>query len=263
MKRVAPVMSKITGTRLAQPCKPNTAWPMFQVKSKTCNLPFAVPTLGAHFGQLFVTPGDVFPVHEYELEVPMKSSAFSSCADAEQWARDLTWTADAVDSAEVLFQVPPDHFRGSQTFAGPWPGAEKIPLRCFQPKQVDGLFALGGCADVSREAAAAFGAEWAAYARATGAGTWCLGALRRSERRTEKRRSFSRALISALLRRPRGARLRLAAGPARMSHWKRHAATTQRPGMCRRRPVAVSAQGRYGCDRSSASWGPAKGCGGD
>ncbi|HOC55895.1 MAG TPA: FAD-dependent oxidoreductase [Verrucomicrobiota bacterium] len=99
--------------------------------------------------------GEVFPVHEYELEVPMRSAAFGAFAEAEQLARDLTWSPEAVDSAEVLFQVPPDHFRSRRTFGGRWPGADKVPLECFQPEHEERIFVLGGCADVSREAAAA------------------------------------------------------------------------------------------------------------
>ncbi len=99
--------------------------------------------------------GQVYPVHQYEMQVPMRSAAFGAFADAEQLARDLTWSPQAVDGSEVLFQVPPDHFRGRRTFAGEWPGAEKLPLECFQPEQQERVFVLGGCADVSREAAAA------------------------------------------------------------------------------------------------------------
>jgi len=70
--------------------------------------------------------GEVFPVHEYEIQVPMRGTSFGAFAEAEQFARDLTWSPEAVDSAEVLFQVPPDHFRGRRTSAGVWPGAEKV-----------------------------------------------------------------------------------------------------------------------------------------
>ncbi|HOX58298.1 MAG TPA: FAD-dependent oxidoreductase [Candidatus Paceibacterota bacterium] len=99
--------------------------------------------------------GEVFPVHEYEIQVPMRGAAFGAFAEAEQLARDLTWSPKAVDSSEVLFQVPPDHFRGQGSFAGRWPGAEKVPLECLQPKKEERIYVLGGCADVSRETAAA------------------------------------------------------------------------------------------------------------
>jgi len=99
--------------------------------------------------------GEVYPVHVYEIEAPMPKGAFAAFAEVEQLARDLTWTPGAVDSAEGLFQVPPDHFRSRRTFAGPWPGAEKLPLGCLQPEKQERILVLGGCADVSREAAAA------------------------------------------------------------------------------------------------------------
>lgn len=99
--------------------------------------------------------GDVFPVHEYEIAVQMAGGAFSAFAEAEQIARDLTWSPEVVDSAEVLFQVPPDHLRSLRKLAGSWPGAEQVPLDCFQPDEQARIFVLGGCADMSREAARA------------------------------------------------------------------------------------------------------------
>lgn len=98
--------------------------------------------------------GGVFPVHEYELELPMRDASFGAFAAAEQRARDLTWSAEAVDGAEVLFQVPPDHFRSRQRFTDSWPGADQVPLDCLQPENEEYIFVLGGCADVSRETAA-------------------------------------------------------------------------------------------------------------
>ncbi len=97
--------------------------------------------------------GDAFPVHEYRLEAPMPDGSFASFAALEQAARDWTWTPEAVDASEVLFQVPPDSFRGRASLKGAWPGAGEVPLGCFQPAGTERLFVLNGCADVSREAA--------------------------------------------------------------------------------------------------------------
>lgn len=94
------------------------------------------------------------PVREYEVKLVMRSGEFSDFAEAEQQARDLTWTAESVASSEVLCEVPPDRFLGRETFAGSWPGANEIPLGCFVPDGVDYVLALGGCASVSRDAAA-------------------------------------------------------------------------------------------------------------
>ena len=99
--------------------------------------------------------GDSFPVHEYQLQFPLRDGSFASFAELEQAARDQTWTPEAVDASETLFQVPPDSFRSRAPQTGPWPGAEKISLGSFQPAGTECIFALNGCADVSREAAAA------------------------------------------------------------------------------------------------------------
>jgi hypothetical protein len=97
--------------------------------------------------------GDAFPVREYQLQIPLRDASFGAFAEAEQLARDLTWTPEAVDGSEVLFQVAPDQFRGRKSLSGPWPGADAVPLECFQPEKVERVFALGSRADVSREAA--------------------------------------------------------------------------------------------------------------
>jgi len=97
------------------------------------------------------------PVHygiEYTLKIPMEDSSFASFAKVGQIARDKTWNPTVVDASEVPFQVPPDPFKGKKSLSGEWPGAEKIDLDVFQSKSVERLFVLGGCADVSRQAAA-------------------------------------------------------------------------------------------------------------
>lgn len=91
---------------------------------------------------------------EYTLRIPMENGSFASFARAEQIARDKTWNPTVVDASETLFQVPPDPLKGRKSISGTWPGAEKIDLNVFQPKSVERLFVLGGCADVSRQAAA-------------------------------------------------------------------------------------------------------------
>ncbi len=87
-----------------------------------------------------------YPVHEYELAITMRDGSFASFAAAEQVARDLTWTKEAVDGSETLFQVPPDSLRAKQSFTGEWPGAEKFPLDCLEPAGVERIFVLNGCA---------------------------------------------------------------------------------------------------------------------
>jgi flavin-dependent dehydrogenase len=98
--------------------------------------------------------GKVYPIHEYDVPVSMAGGDWSAFATAEQMARDITWTKEAVDGSEMLFQVPPDAFRGQKSSTGAWTGAEALPLESLKPAGVERLFALGGCADISREAAA-------------------------------------------------------------------------------------------------------------
>jgi FAD dependent oxidoreductase/F5/8 type C domain len=98
--------------------------------------------------------GEAHGVYEYKLRLPMKDASFKSFAAAEQLARDKTWTRDQLDASETPFQVPPDSFHGKEQQAGPWPGADKIPLDAFRPAGIERMFVLNGCADLSREAAA-------------------------------------------------------------------------------------------------------------
>jgi len=90
---------------------------------------------------------------EYAITVPMKDGAFASFAEAEQVARDKTWAVTQVDASEFLFQVPPDPMKGRTAALGAWPGADKVDLDAFRPAGHERLYVLGGCADVTREAA--------------------------------------------------------------------------------------------------------------
>ena len=90
---------------------------------------------------------------EYTLKIPMKDGSFNSFAKAEQIARDKTWHPNQVDASETLFQVPPDPMKGKKSLSKSWPGAEKVELDAFLPQGIDNLFVLGGCADISRQAA--------------------------------------------------------------------------------------------------------------
>jgi flavin-dependent dehydrogenase len=91
---------------------------------------------------------------EHTLRIPMEDGSFASFAKAEQIARDKTWSPTVVDTSEVLFQVPPDPLKGRKNVSGVWPGAEKIDLDAFRSRNIERLFVLGGCADVSRSTAA-------------------------------------------------------------------------------------------------------------
>lgn len=92
---------------------------------------------------------------EYTLTTAMKDGSFASFAEAEQVARDSTFHPQQVEESEVLFQIPPDPMKGEASQSGAWAGAAAVELAAFRPKGVARMFVLGGCADVSRDAAAA------------------------------------------------------------------------------------------------------------
>ena len=103
--------------------------------------------------------GEVFPVHEYEIDVPMRNGGFGSvcrggtaCAGPDVVAGGRGCCRDPVPGAAGSV---PELRESCGTRVAAWPGAEKVPLECFQPERDERIFALGGCADLSREAAAA------------------------------------------------------------------------------------------------------------
>ncbi|MCJ7674635.1 MAG: FAD-dependent oxidoreductase, partial [Sedimentisphaerales bacterium] len=102
---------------------------------------------------LLTGQGAGYQAIEYTLKIAMADGSFASFAEAEQFARDKTWHPKQGDDSETLFQVPPDPMKGRKSLPGVWPGVEKVSLDVFRPAGVSRLFVLGGCADVSRDAA--------------------------------------------------------------------------------------------------------------
>ncbi|MDI6449652.1 FAD-dependent oxidoreductase [Anaerobaca lacustris] len=97
--------------------------------------------------------GRTYEAVEYTLKIPMENGSFASFANAEQIARDKTWSAGQVDCSETLFQVPPDRMKGKARECCTWPGADRADLNMFRPERVERLFVLGGCADMARSVA--------------------------------------------------------------------------------------------------------------
>jgi len=92
-------------------------------------------------------------VYEYRVQVDMTDASMGSFARAEQMARDLTWDPNQVEASDILFQVPPDPMMGQKHLDDETIDPEQLSLKAFQPKKVERLFVLGGCADISRQAA--------------------------------------------------------------------------------------------------------------
>ncbi|MBT3199717.1 MAG: FAD-dependent oxidoreductase [Phycisphaerales bacterium] len=94
------------------------------------------------------------PVYEYTIEIDMPDGSWSAFANADRFARNQTWHDNQASASEQLFQTPPDPLQSRKHQAGPWPGADKIDLDALRPKEIDRFYVLGGCADLSRQAAA-------------------------------------------------------------------------------------------------------------
>ncbi len=90
---------------------------------------------------------------EYSIQIDMKDGSWASFAEAEQIARDLTWDANQVESADLLFQNPPDKMVGQKRWNNADVDLDKINLKVFQPRKIDNLFVLSGCANLSEKAA--------------------------------------------------------------------------------------------------------------
>jgi hypothetical protein len=97
--------------------------------------------------------GSEYEAIKYTLTIPMANNSFTSFAEAEQAARDLTFDSDQVDESEMLFQIPSDSMHGKASLSGSWPGTDAVDLDVFRPANEERLYVLGGCADISREAA--------------------------------------------------------------------------------------------------------------
>ncbi len=98
--------------------------------------------------------GGDFPVIEYTMPLSMDDGSYAAYMKADQQARTMTYDPDQQFTSDVMFEIPPDPMHGREAASGPWQGVASLPLGAFRPQDVDRLYVLGGCADVSREQAA-------------------------------------------------------------------------------------------------------------
>ena len=108
----------------------------------------AVSGVAAPYGM----PGSISGrVYRCTFTTNLVSGSMLELLEAEQTARDLTWTKTCIDQADRVTWLPPDHLVGvasEQTNA--WPGAAALDLNAFRPQGVPYLYVLGVRADVSR-----------------------------------------------------------------------------------------------------------------
>ncbi len=109
---------------------------------------------GRHTGLVLPSKQGPKALVHYTLEIAMPDASWAAFQAAEQTARDRTFHADQVDASEILFQVPPDPMTARAAIEGASPDWAEVDVAAFRPAKVDGLYVLGGCAGVAREAAA-------------------------------------------------------------------------------------------------------------
>ncbi|MFO7938100.1 MAG: FAD-dependent oxidoreductase [Kiritimatiellia bacterium] len=76
-----------------------------------------------------------------------------SVMNAEQAARNKTFTKLQMEAADRIFFIPPDHIKSRAPLEGKWPYARNVNLDSLKPVNVPHLYVLGPMADISREAA--------------------------------------------------------------------------------------------------------------
>jgi hypothetical protein len=90
---------------------------------------------------------------ECTMQINMKDGSYKSFAEAEQIARDRTFVTSLLEGADSLFHLPPDKIKSNASLKGKWPENGSIDTGCFQPQNIARMYVLGGCANISREAA--------------------------------------------------------------------------------------------------------------
>jgi len=99
------------------------------------------------------TSSGVFKIIEYTMPLHVDDDSYAAYMRVDQQARSLTYHPEQQYTSDIMFEVPPDAMHGRQSETGDWQGVDKLSLGAFQPADIDRLYVLGGCADVSREQA--------------------------------------------------------------------------------------------------------------
>ncbi len=95
--------------------------------------------------------GKKYPITRYTIEKEVKDFCYDSLMEAEQKARSLVWDPDQVDSSDLLWYIPSQKVLCEQSFTGDITSLRLFPEKAMKPKDVDGIYVLGPCADMSRE----------------------------------------------------------------------------------------------------------------
>jgi ribulose 1,5-bisphosphate synthetase/thiazole synthase len=96
------------------------------------------------------TASGKFDIIRYTMPLHLDDDSYAAYMRVYQQARTLTYDPEQQFTSDVMFEVPSDPMLGRESASGDWSGVQALPLGAFQPRDVDRLYVLGGCADVSR-----------------------------------------------------------------------------------------------------------------
>ena len=99
-------------------------------------------------GKTKITPA----LFENTFKVRFADGSAKSFAEAENVARDKTFTELQLDAADRIFFVPPDSIKSERPGVA-WAGAAAFDLAALRPAKVPYLYVLGAMADVTRQVA--------------------------------------------------------------------------------------------------------------
>ena len=91
------------------------------------------------------------PVYDYTLKIDLQNNDAAALFEAENRARDMTYTRESELASEVLDFMPSDTIVGEE-HGETWPGAKQAGLGVFRAKGIAGLFVLSAYADLSSPA---------------------------------------------------------------------------------------------------------------
>ena len=111
--------------------------------------------LEIEFQRIVVLPGQNGDIPNYvthKIQIPMPDLHFKSFAQAEQMAREKTYTDGQLRASESLFHIPPDPIVCKKN-SKDWNDENGINIEHFQPKNFNNLFILSGSAGIPRSVA--------------------------------------------------------------------------------------------------------------
>ncbi len=99
------------------------------------------------------TSSNRFSLIEYSIRLPLADDSPAAWAAADQAARNLTYHSEQQYTSDGLFHVPTDPMIARAAGEGAWTDVASLSLDSFRPQGIEGIYLLGGCAQVSREQA--------------------------------------------------------------------------------------------------------------